>query len=139
MSRFGDWNAKNRELLSETQRLGRNSYYRMYLEAAMPAKDVKEDFAQPKRPREWKAEFALLFGKALDELQQGGALHVGSGRKASAVLLAFIEQVRVQGQVEVLEQLIEELSPVSKLLSSAYALERLEETKKELKIKSELS
>jgi hypothetical protein len=96
----------------------------------MPTKDWKEDFALS--TREWKTECALLFGNALDELQEGGALHVPSGKKASAVLLAFIEQVRAQGQVEVLQQLIDELSPVSKLLSSAYALERLEETKKEL-------
>lgn len=31
--RFGDWNAKNRELLEETQKLGGNKYREKYLEA----------------------------------------------------------------------------------------------------------
>jgi hypothetical protein len=81
----------------------------------------------------WKKEFALLWGDALDELQEQGLLEVPSGKKASAVLLAFIEHVHIHGQINILRQLIDELRPVSKLLSSAYALERLEETKKELK------
>jgi hypothetical protein len=80
----------------------------------------------------WKKEFALLWGDALDELQEQGLLEVPSGKKASAVLLAFIEHVHRHGQINILRQLTDELRPVSKLLSSAYALERLEETKKEL-------
>jgi hypothetical protein len=119
MTRFGDWNARNRELLSETQRLGGNPYHRTYLEATMPTPT-------------WKKEFALLWGNVLDELQEQGVLVIPSGNKVSAVLLAFIEHVHRHGQINILRQLIDELSPVSKLLSSAYALDLIQARKEEL-------